>query len=446
VSQPDELARRLDRVVERAQAEQRLPSIVACAFRDGVPVWQQALGLADVERGEPATLDHAYRIGSITKTFTAIAIMRMRDEGRLDLDAPLRSKLPEFPPGATFRQALSHSTGLQREPPGEIWESLRPPDREQLVGGLEDAERVLRPGVAFHYSNLVFALLGEVVARSGVSYETTLRERILEPLGLTRTALHPVAPVATPYFLHPWHDRPRVEPDLEVTESTGAAGWLWSTVGDLARWGDFLCTGHDDVLARASLDEMARVQTMVDEERWSVGWGLGLELVRRGERVLVGHGGAMPGFLAALMVHRSTRTGAAVLLNAGNLASPETIALDLAEAALDALDPPVEPWAPDGGPPEDVEPLLGQWWTEGDELIVRWRQGRLEAVLTAGPTGRNVSTLERAGDDVWRVVEGRERGELLRVVRDGGGRPSKLYLATYPVTREPTSFGDASAS
>jgi CubicO group peptidase (beta-lactamase class C family) len=206
---PEALGGRLDAIVGRAQGGQRLPSVSACVFEQGETVWSRVLGLADVATGTPATAAHAYRIGSITKTFTAVAILRLRDEGRLDLDAPVRSKLPEFPSGPTFRQALSHASGLQREPPGEIWESLTPPDREQLVAGLEDAERVLAPGVAFHYSNLVFALLGEVVARTGTSYETTLRERILDPLGLARTALRPATPVATPYFVHPHHDRVR---------------------------------------------------------------------------------------------------------------------------------------------------------------------------------------------------------------------------------------------
>ncbi len=374
---PDALARRLDELVEGAQARDRIPSVSAGVFREGELLWHRVLGLADVELAEAATPDHAYRIGSITKTFTAVAIMQLRDEGRLELDAPVRSMLPEFPPGPTIRQALSHSTGLQREPPGDIWESLTPPDREQLVGGLEDAERVLRPGVAFHYSNLVFALLGELVARAGTTYEATLRERILEPLGLTRTALHPEAPVAKPYFVDPYDDRVRVEPELAVTESTSAAGWLWSTAGDLARWSDFLCTGADAVLAKATLDEMARVQTMVDETGWTVGWGLGLELVRRGERVLVGHGGAMPGFLAGLFVDRSTRTGAVVLLNTSAGAAPEGLALDLLEAALDQLPVAIVGWTPGDGAPADVVALLGPWWTEGEQVVLTWRSGRL---------------------------------------------------------------------
>lgn len=443
MSQPDALPERLDALLEQAQARERLPSVSAAVFHEGVVVWQRAIGRADVAAGEPATPDHQYRIGSITKTFTAVSVMQLRDAGRLELDQPLRSLLPEFPPGPTVRQALSHATGLQREPPGEIWESLSPPDREQLVAGLEDAERVLPPGVAWHYSNLVFALLGEVVARVGGSYERVLAQQVLEPLGLSRTRLRPERPRATPYFVEPYSDAVRIEPDLEVTESTGAAGWLWSTPGDLARWADFLCTGREGVLSRATLDEMARVQTMVDDVSWQLGWGLGLELVRRGERVLVGHVGAMPGFLAAVFVHRGRRTGAAVLANSGAGFAPDALALDLAEVALDFLPAPVEPWQPDGGAPDDAAAVLGPWWTEGEVLVLRWRDGRLQAELVDGPAGRSVSILEPDGVDRWRVVEGRERGEVLRVVRDGSGAPTKLYFATYPMLREPSTFGDA---
>lgn len=436
----DDLARRL----ATAQSEWRAPSVVASVFRDGETVWEGAVGLADVESSAAATVEHAYRIGSITKTFTAVTIMQLRDEGRIDLDAPIRRYLDAYPDGPTVRQALAHLSGLQREPPGEIWETMRVPTREELVRGLAEAEQVLEPGREWHYSNLAFAALGEVVARvvgSG-SFERTLRERVLRPLRLDRTRMEPGGARATPYFVDPYADRVYLEPDPEVPESTGAAGWLWSTVGDLGLWADFLAAGEEDVLARASLDEMASVHTMVDRERWTVGWGLGLELFRRGDRVLVGHGGAMPGFLAAVCVQRAERTGAAVLANTSAGAHPETLALDLACTALDALQRTPAQWAPSSVPAE-VEPLLGTWWTEGDRIELSFRGGRLRLELIGAPEGRNISYLEPEGTDAWRIAEGRERGELVRAVRDDKGRVVKLYVATYPATRHPSTFGEA---
>src|SRR6185503_10418325 len=357
VSLPDGLVDRLERLVATAQSEQRIPSVSAAVFRDGDVLWRAALGSADVERGEDATPAHAYRIGSITKTFTAVCILQLRDAMVLRLDDPLRTHIPEAPPGPTVADALSHLSGFQREPPGEIWETMIPPTREELLGGLEDAERVLRPGEAWHYSNLAFGLLGEVVARrTEGEYEPALRARVLEPLGLARTGFEPQPPSATGYFVDPYSDRVTVEPDPDVKGPVAAMGWLWSTVDDLARWADFLATGHDGVLARETLDEMARARTMADPAAWTLGWGLGLELYRRGERVFAGHGGAMPGFLAGVCIHRPERTGAAVLCNTSAGAGPEKLALDLAEALLDEL--PRAPEARGRGRPARPKRLL----------------------------------------------------------------------------------------
>ena len=441
-SASSQLAAELDRLLQTAQAEQRMPSVSACVFRDGEIIWQRVLGVADVATSRDATTDDMYRIGSITKTFTAVLVMQLVDEGRIDLEASLRDYLPEAPAGPTIRMALSHLTGIQREPPGEIWESMLPPTREELIAGLEDAEQVLQPGEQWHYSNLVFALLGEIVMRVGAEpYADLLQRRILDPLGLARTSLHPTAPKASPYYVDPFTDTARDEPDPEVTESTGAAGWLWSTAADLARWGTFLVEGDETVLPKSTLDRMARLQTMVDEETWGVGWGLGLELYRRGERVLVGHGGAMPGFLAGLVVHRGERTGAAVLTNTGAEAAPEGLALDLAVTTLDALTRTPPLWEPAAAAPADLDGILGRWWTEGEEIVLALRGGRFQARLVGGVVGRNVSFLEADGVDRWRVVEGRERGEVLRAVRGDDGTVAKLYFATYPLTREPLTFG-----
>jgi CubicO group peptidase (beta-lactamase class C family) len=438
----DVLAARLDALLATEQARQRVPSISACVFRDGEVIWERALGLAEVRSGERATAEHAYRIGSITKTFTAVAIMQLVDAGEVELDAPLHAYVSETPAGPTVRMALTHLSGVQRETPGADWESMQPPTRAELLAGLADAELVLPPGRSWHYSNLVFAILGEIVARAGGStYAEVLRDRVLDPLGLGRTRLRPEGPRATPYFVEPYSDGVRVEPDPDVTELTGAAGWLWSTSGDLARWGSFLAEGDEAVLGRERLEEMARVHAMVDEERWTVGWGLGLELFRRGNRVFAGHEGAMPGFLASFVVQRAERTGAVVLTNSGAQVDTKTLALGLAEAALDALPRVPAAWVPDAGAPAALEPLLGRWWTEGEELVLSFRGGRFQAELVGGSEGRNVSFLEPAGDDRWRVVEGREEGELLRAVRDGDGDVRKLYFVGYPLTRKPSTFG-----
>jgi CubicO group peptidase (beta-lactamase class C family) len=440
VSAPEPLREDLERLVRAAQSEQRLPSVSATVFRGAEPLWEKALGLADVEAKREATPDTQYRIGSITKTFTAVCVLHLRDAGELSLDDPLTTYVPESAHAPTLGRMLAHSSGLQREPPGEIWETMQAPSREELVAGTADAEQVLAAGSWWHYSNLAFALLGEVVARvAGTTWEEALQERVLGPLGLERTTPTPEDPAAVGYFVEPYSDAVRVERDPDLG-GAGALGKLWSTTGDLARWGAFLAAGDDRVLAASTLEEMAHVRAMVDHEHWTLAWGSGLELYRRGEHVFVGHGGAMPGHLAGLVVNRKTAIGAAVLTNSGAGGTPEKLALDLATAAIEALPTPADPWSPADAPPAEAEPLLGRWWTEGHELVFSWRRGRLEAKLVGGVPGRDTSFFEQLGDDLFRCAEGRERGELLRVVRAGDGSVEKLYFATYPLRREPSTF------
>ena len=440
MSAPEALVRDFERLVAAAQAEQRMPSVSAAVFRGGETLWEQALGVADVEAAVEATPDTQYRIGSITTTFTAVGIMQLRDAGELSLDDPLTRFLPESAHAPTIGRMLSHASGLQREPPGEIWETMEAPTREQLLERTGVAEAVLVPGTWWHYSNLAFALLGEVVARAhGGGWEDALTERILEPLGLSRTTPSAVEPAARGYFVEPWTDAARLEREPDFGGS-GALGKLWSTTGDLARWGAFLAAGDDRVLAASTLEEMALVRAMVDNATWTVAWGTGLELYRRGEHVFAGHGGAMPGHLAGLVVDRKTKVGAVVLTNTGAGAGPEKLALDLAVAAIDALPAAKEPWVAGEPAPAELEPLLGPWWTEGHEIVLAWRKGRLEAKLLGGVTGRDTSYFEPDGDDRFRCVEGRERGELLQVVRAEDGGVEKLYFATYPLRRRPSTF------
>jgi len=427
--------------VLEAQSAGRLPSLSAAVFRGDELAWSDAVGLADVEQRTEATPDTQYAVASITKTFTAAAVLQLRDEGKLDLDDPLSRHLPEAAHGApTLRRMLSHLSGLQREPPGQVWETLEFPGEEELLRRLEEVEQVLAPSAAWHYSNLAYALLGHVVARvSGVPFHRYVQERLLEPVGLRRTSWGASPPAALPYFVEPYSDAVRREPVLELGGKGGESG-LCSTVGDLARWGAFLAQPDESVLSQSSAAEMHDLQVMAEPD-WTLGWGLGIELWRRGDRVLGGHTGGFPGFLSILVYSRPERIGAVLLTNSGRWSKLGATGLDLLEAALEELAPEPEPWAPEEQPPDEILPLLGRWWSEGDETIFSWRAGRLEARLAAAPPEREPSVFEPEGEERFRTVSGRERGEALRVVRDEDGEVVRLYWATYPFTREPEIFG-----
>jgi CubicO group peptidase (beta-lactamase class C family) len=439
--QPEPPVADLSGLVREAQAKERIPSFSAAAVGHGELVWQEARGLADVETETEATTDTQYRVGSITKTFTAAAIMQLRDAGELDLDDRLELHVPDASHGApTLRRLLGHLSGLQREMPGYVWETLQFPDRAGLVSGLAEAKQVLPPGARWHYSNLAFALLGEVVARrSGLEYEDYVRERLLEPLRLTRTTFDQTQPAANAYYVDPYADRVHLEQNV-IKGAFAPAGSLWSTTADLARWGMVLVEGAEGVLGKETVEEMRRFQSMADLEEWKLGWGLGLMLLREGDRILVGHLGSMPGFLAGLALSPNERSGAVVLVNSGSGVKMDELTRKLAVAAAEAYPPEPDAWRPDGSVPAELEPLLGRWWSEGSELVISCRGGRLELRSADAPAQAPATVFAPDGADRFRGVSGPEEGEPLEVIRRDDGSVEKIYWATYPMTRTPRSF------
>ena len=440
---PAATAARLDGKVAHLQADWRAAGLAASVVRRGRPVWQGYVGTTDADDLDALpTGDTQFRMGSITKTFTAVLVMQCRDAGLLDLDDPLDKHLPGTRHGAlTVRRMLSHLSGLQREPVGEVWEKPEGPTTDELLAGLDEAEAVLRPAERWHYSNLAYALLGEAVARlRGGTWEEVLRDRVLDPLGLHRTTVRRTAPYARGYFTDPYADRLLEEPEFPGNAFAPAAE-LWTTVDDLGRWAAFFADPDPAVLADRTVEEMCYPQAMYDVDEWTLGWGLGLMLHRRGDRVLVGHDGAMPGFLAGMAVRRPAKVGAVALVNTSAGADPGALAVDLVLRVLDDDPDVTETWRPGPVVPEHLEELLGQWWSEGTPYVFSVREGRLEVRAQAASRKRPPSVLAEAGPDRFRVVSGREQGELLRVVRRPDGTVDRLYWATYPVTRDPRPFG-----
>jgi hypothetical protein len=266
-----------------------------------------------------------------------------------------------------------------------------------------------------------------------------VEERILEPVGLTRTSWRPVEPAARGYFVEPYGDVVHAEPRVEK-RAFSAAGALWSTPSDLCRWAAFLIEPDESVLSKASTEAMRALQVMAEPERWSAGYGRGLQLVRDGDRVFAGHGGATIGFRAGFLFAPSEGLAAAALGNS-DTSMELGPALELLRAAVEHLPPVPEPWRPGDPAPEDLAGLLGEWWSEGERVTFRFAGGRLEARQGYLPDWRPPMVFAPDGDDAFRVVSGPERGERMRVVRDGDGTPVKLYVATYPFTREPRPFG-----
>ncbi|MFC7550437.1 serine hydrolase domain-containing protein [Plantactinospora sp. GCM10030261] len=428
-----ETTRRLDARVTEAQSTGRAPSLILGLVRDGSLAHVAAAGAEPVP--DP---DTQYRIGSISKTMTAVLVMRLRDAGRLDLDDRLDRHLPGTPVGrVTLRQLLGHASGLQREPDGDWWERAEGADLDTLLAGLTPAKLTHPPHRVYHYSNLAYGLLGGVLERlTGEPWWELVRAELLGPLGMTRTTYQATEPFARGYVVHPWHDTLREEPRTD-TGAMAPAGQLWSTVTDLARWAAFLADPDAAILAPATLIEMC-VPVIIDPDTWRGGHGLGIELTRSGERIYAGHGGSMPGYVATISVHRPSRTGIVGYANAYGLRGGHlgTLGVDLLDLVLDA-DPVAEPaWRPSADEvPTEIADLTGRWWWMGRAYDATWDATAAELVFSS--TGRAPWRFGRLDADRWRGRTGMNDGEVLAVRRDAAGRPDTLDIATFVLTRHP---------
>ena len=421
------------RRVATEQAVARVPSVVAGVVRDGDLVWSGARGA--VEDSPPDT-DTQYRLGSITKSLVAAVVMRLRDEGRLDLNDPLDKHVPGTGFGSsTIAQLLSHTGGLTAESPGSWWERSPGGTWDALEPRLTADTIKNRPGSRFHYSNLGYGVLGELVARHrGMSWLDAVRAEILTPLGMTRTTPHPEGRHARGWAVHPYADVLLPEPSPDAG-AMAPAGQLWSTVDDLARWTAFVAGHTHGVLHPDTVAEMREVAGVDDADAWTSGYGLGLQVIRHQGRRLAGHTGSMPGFLAATLVDPRSGTGALCLANSTGGVGITQLCLDLLTTADD-----LEPALPDEWLPSTVDPdllaLTGLWHWGPSPYFLRVQGDGLISLNPAVGAGR-ASRFRPEGPDTWIGLDGYYAGETLTVGRDANGTANHLNLATFIFSRTP---------
>jgi CubicO group peptidase (beta-lactamase class C family) len=410
-------------VLDRYQADRRLPSLVVGVLDGGELAWS---GFAGAE----ATTDTQYRIGSITKTLTAVLVMQCRDDGLLALDDPIGTHVPETGYAkATVESLLAHVSGMQSEPTGPWWERSPGTSIDEVLATNDGSGAVFGPHEHYHYSNLAFALLGEAVARlRGEPWMTLVQSRILDPLGMPRTSYLPEEPHAVGLSVHHLAGTLTPEPAYD-TGAMAPAGQLWSTIEDLARYACFLVVGHPEVLAVETLREMRQAVAPAPD------YGLGLRLVPWPGGMLAGHTGSMPGFQATLFIDPLSRAGVVALTNG-------TTGFNGAELALallgDHTPGPVGPWVPTVAVPEWARELLGYWHWGNSAYEVRWTNDRLEWRDLADST--IAETFTQVGDRILGTA-GYHHGETLHVVRRDDGSIDHLECATFVYTREPYPDG-----
>ncbi|MFF4832364.1 serine hydrolase domain-containing protein [Streptomyces sp. NPDC001315] len=419
-----------------AQTEGRAPSLVAAVVRDGQAVWH---GARTSVGGHAPDAHVQYRIGSITKTFTAVLVLRLRDAGVLDLGDPLEKHLPGTGVGdATIADLLAHTSGLAAESPAPWWERTPGSLRPELADVLGERPFLHPVGRRFHYSNPGYTLLGALVEElRGAPWEDVLRREVLEPLGLDRTSARPQSPHAGGWAVHPWADALLPEPVQDLGRMA-PAGQLWSTTGDLARFAAFLTRGDDRVLSAETVREMrtpaapAEAADVAD----GVSYGLGIQIQQRDGRLLVGHSGSLPGFLANLTISVADDVAAVVLANCTSGPLLGAVGADLVGIVAEAEPRIPEPWRPLPEVDPAVLELAGQWYWGTHAFALRLTADGLVSLEPLSGNGRR-SRFRANGDGTWTGLEGYFTGEILRAVRRSDGSVDHLDLGSFVFTRQP---------
>ncbi len=402
-------------------------------------------------RRKPPAVPVVYRAGSISKMLTAVAVMRAVELGALDLDAPIDRYCSELvftdPAGApitvTLRQLLSHTAGLQRESPVGSYFDSTGPTVEASVRSMIGAPLVLVPGARAKYSNIGPTIAAHVLERvTGVPWNRQIEEGILGPLGMKHSGFSirhtPPGARASDSWMTAFDGSAFRAPRFDL--GTPPSGNLCSTAEDLARFMRCLLTGGEAggyrLLRPETLRAMETVQPVVGDPAPGAGFGVGMAVGTLHGCRTVGHGGAVYGYSADLLLLIDDGMGAVVLNNldctGGANAKIRTCAL---ETMLSQRGRPFEPVFGTGepNPVEKPHEYAGEYRSADDRAEV--------AALDGGISLRSVGTskrLRRVGTDRFVTDDRMSAGMTVEFLRDGAGHVGSLRAAETTYARSRT--------
>jgi CubicO group peptidase (beta-lactamase class C family) len=341
------LTRYVDSVANAAVSEHRTPGVSIAIVKNGRTVLAKGYGVADLENDVPATPETVYRIGSVTKQFTAAAIMRLVEQGKLSLDDTLQKFFPNYPAQGnrvTVRHLLNHTSGIKSYTSlGPKWQRLMRLDLapDSLVALFASEPFDFKPGDEWRYDNSGFFLLGMIVEKlSGKTYGQYRQDEFFTPLHLTGTIYCDHAPIikhrAQGYAPPPDGAFTNAAP-LSMTQPY-AAGSLCSTVTDLAAWTIALSSGK--VVSPASYQRMTIPDTLNNGKPLTYGFGLGTGTL--GGHRQVSHNGGINGFISELHHYPGDSLITVVLTNLEGNVAP-TLERLVARRALGIADRPAVP-------------------------------------------------------------------------------------------------------
>lgn len=397
------------------------PGAAAIVVKDGKVVYRGARGLANVEKGVPLQPDSVFRLGSVTKQFTSLAIMMLVEQGTIGLQDPIDKYLPGYPMQGhviTVEHLLTHTSGIQSytDIPGWMTTKIQADlTVQQLVDGFKNEPMQFAPGTRYRYNNSGYVLLGAIIEKvSGQSYASFVAERIFKPLGMAHS-----------YY---GTDEPKIlgraggytgaaEParSLSMTQPY-SAGALLSTVDDLALWDAALNT--EKLLKRASIERMWTPYKLADGT--SNGYGYGWQMATlRGHRTME-HGGGIFGFSTYVMRLPDDRGYVAVLCNTDAPAAPPAyLAKRLAAIAIGS------PFSEQTAAPVDAKVLQGYAGVYAPEKGLRRTVTFEDGKLFVQPAG-GAKTEIRPRSSTEFFVE--NRLPVFRFEPDTTGRASTLVV------------------
>ncbi|MGH2818134.1 MAG: serine hydrolase domain-containing protein [Actinomycetota bacterium] len=430
------------RLVSESARRYKLPGVAVAVAHGNDILWSQGFGYADIDSRRRVRADTVFRIASISKVFTALAIMVLHEEGRLRLDDPVAVHVPELPDKTiTIRHLLCHGSGLERETPGDRgWRTGQFLFDDDFLAAIESAGVYFGPLELFKYSNLGYNVLGEVISNIwGRSYEEFVERRVIAALGLGSTTYDhtrlPSARLATGYLRRV--DQSSVAPDPRAWDRIwGAAGGLCSTVGDLCVLGSMLAGRGKAPVSEKTIEAMRRPLVMADHS-WTQGHGLGPMLIRDGDVVLVGHAGGLFSFAGWLLASPESGVGAALLTNTSDGDPLRELAKTLIREAGALVGAGAEAEPSTEPVPADIAPLLGRYWGDTSLVTLAWRDGKLymSPELREGLPKPPDHGITRTDDGKLRFDDGPYVGEALYLERDTGGRVIGFEVCTYLFTR-----------
>jgi len=293
-------------ILETERREKNLPALSIALVADGRIVYAEGFGFADPHAKTPATAETVYRVGSVSKLFTDLAVMQLVEAGQIDLDRPLSDYLPDFQPRnpfakpITLRQMMCHRSGLVRESPVGHYFDATSPTLAATVKSLNDTTLVYPPGTHTKYSNAAVATVGYVLEHmERQPFEQIAMRRLLRPLGMSRSGFT-LTPELSPHLAKAvmWTTDGREFPAPAFALGTIPAGNLYSTAVDLAKFLTMLLAkgqGQEGrVINAKSLDLMWTPQCVAQGETGP--FGIGFALAKLDGHRRVGHGGAVYGF------------------------------------------------------------------------------------------------------------------------------------------------------